>query len=789
MAEDIDLGKISLTPKGVWNDSVEVEFNDVWSWDGKKYLALQSSKGVIPQEDNIYWFSLSTDNSIHIGAIEDVTDEHLINIDPSGEFVEAVSKADFDEAVNEINSDLNEVKEKAGIINNAGSGEKFLSDNGTYKSMAEVTTEGSIHIGAIEDVADEHLINIDPSGEFVEAVSKADFDEAVNEITASISLLNSSISEIQMQSARKISIYFQQNGLSVSPDGVNGSVSVADCWRPYLIDCSKNKLEDNRLVGELQRNNFLRYVDGSFAPSICITDVQKAECDVELYLDSNATTKYCNAGAFNPVSFYNQYGVNQKLYNISGDEVRVLRPWESTNTDYSIVIATTKDMWFIDNEIGSSGRVWKGVFSNPTTWDGIDATKLSRTGLSPGPSTTIGGKFRNRFFLYNTGDVNTVSSKGREDLFTAFYNHSRSFPRTNDVSQLTAATFARANNYDTSKPYPFSEIGMFAYTCFVSSHEIKHNTKALHDPNIFSSGISSNDRANNYDEFLNYGGVRYSTDGGLTYIYSLWHESKGLYFTSAGNTSFMSEFLNIQWPKEQCMEAQMALSYACELNIPENTEFEFYGEIYYYRNPNGAVSLLDGEMNSRLYKKVNQTISCFDSSGSPITANVECLLRIPIMDGFNICGDVSRYIPGGCEIVGVRNNQAYGTDLPYSVYLETDQTKFIYETAIYKGINETFDFQHIYKKIGNYNGFNGFRKSLAPFTFLGGESGGSILTGECAAIEGRDAWSSSVNQIGRMASKQGSHARLSAIGPRFAYITNAASYAVRNVGSSMQVLL
>ena len=55
MAEDIDLGKISLTPKGVWNDSVEVEFNDVWSWDGKKYLALQSSKGVIPQEDNIFY--------------------------------------------------------------------------------------------------------------------------------------------------------------------------------------------------------------------------------------------------------------------------------------------------------------------------------------------------------------------------------------------------------------------------------------------------------------------------------------------------------------------------------------------------------------------------------------------------------------------------------------------------------------------------------------------------------------------------------------------------------------
>ena len=159
------------------------------------------------------------------------------------------------------------------------------------------------------------------------------------------------------------------------------------------------------------------------------------------------------------------------------------------------------------------------------------------------------------------------------------------------------------------------------------------------------------------------------------------------------------------------------------------------------------------------------------------------------MDGFNICGDISRYIPGGCEIVGKRLNEAPGGELPYSIYLETDQKKFLSESVVYKGINETFEFERKYKKIGEYTGFNGFRKSLAPYTFVGGDAGGTILTGECAKLEGHDTWSSSTNQIGRMASKQGSHARLSEIGPRFAYITNAASYAVRNVGSSMQVLL
>ena len=30
MANDIDLGKISITPKGDWNNKTEVEYNDIW---------------------------------------------------------------------------------------------------------------------------------------------------------------------------------------------------------------------------------------------------------------------------------------------------------------------------------------------------------------------------------------------------------------------------------------------------------------------------------------------------------------------------------------------------------------------------------------------------------------------------------------------------------------------------------------------------------------------------------------------------------------------------------------
>ncbi|WP_270436353.1 hypothetical protein [Candidatus Bacteroides intestinigallinarum] len=662
---------------------------------------------------------------------------------------------------------------------------KGLSTNdfdNLYKSKVDNMSESSLtHIGSIEEATDEHLINIDPSGEYIETVLKSEYDLTKQDIY-------NKIAELQLQSPNKIAVYYQSGSLSPESNGNFGLVDIADCWRPYLIDCTKNRLEDSRIVGELKRNNFFRFVDGSFAPTVGITSVQKAECDVELYLDESGTQQYCDANNFDALAFFNEFGMDQKLYNSTGNEVRILRPWETTETNYSIMIGLPCEMYFIDNEIGNSGKRWKGVFSSPITWDGIVAKKLERTGLSPGPSTTFGGKFRNYFFLYNTGDPNTMSCKGRDELFTAFYRADRTYPRTNDVNQMSSASFARANNYDSTKPYPFSEIGMFAYCCFLTSHEIKHNTKALHSPSLFSSGISSNDRIANYEQLLQYGGVRYSTDGGNTFVYAIWNETKGLCL-SGGNSSFMSEFLNVQWAKEQCMEAQMALSFAAELGIQPNTDFTFYGETYYYQNPDGVVSLLQGEMNARLYKKVSQTINCFNSAGESIVAKVECIIRVPIMDGFNICGDISRYIPGGCEIVGKRLNEAPGGELPYSIYLETDQKKFLSESVVYKGINETFEFERKYKKIGEYTGFNGFRKSLAPYTFVGGDAGGTILTGECAKLEGHDTWSSSTNQIGRMASKQGSHARLSEIGPRFAYITNAASYAVRNVGSSMQVLL
>lgn len=60
MAQDIDLGKISITPKGSWTQTTAVEYNDIWKYKAGKFLALKDSIGIVPVDDGINWYELST---------------------------------------------------------------------------------------------------------------------------------------------------------------------------------------------------------------------------------------------------------------------------------------------------------------------------------------------------------------------------------------------------------------------------------------------------------------------------------------------------------------------------------------------------------------------------------------------------------------------------------------------------------------------------------------------------------------------------------------------------------
>lgn len=305
-----------------------------------------------------------------------------------------------------------------------------------------------------------------------------------------------------------------------------GDKSLLPSWDFYLIDMTQNTGDKVRPVGKLRKNNLLRFENGDFAPTVGITEEMRAECDVELYLDSGHKNKYCNAGAFDAKAFYEEYGIGQKLYNVSGSEVRILRPWETTSKNYSIFLGCSKSLYVVDKVVGKSGKIWSGVYDADTVpmLDGLDLRQtcpvLPPTALSPGPVCTVDSKARSFFFLYE-GETNCKSGSGAGDACTMFLN-GRTYPRCNDVNQINIAKYSRANNVDPESSYPFSEGGFLTLNAYIIYLEMLYGTKYLVNPDTFGSGISSNNGIGNDVNYRKYGGVKYRKKGEESWLYGAW---------------------------------------------------------------------------------------------------------------------------------------------------------------------------------------------------------------------------------------------------------------------------
>ena len=530
---------------------------------------------------------------------------------------------------------------------------------------------------------------------------------------------------------------------------VDGDISLALDWYPVLLDMSAvNGEVKKRPVGWLKRNNFLRFEDGTFAPTIGITNAQKAECDVALYLDDQATTLYCAAGEFDAEAFYNQYGMTQALYDANGNAVRILRPWETTETKYSIGIARKDTVGLIDNQDSSDGGLLRGIVADDGKVDGIKPDKiLVPTAIMADAITVIGGKARCFYFDYCTMETGCMGQTPLGNLATtgeAFYQDG-TYPRVLDnmlegaggeypnddgkgMNQPKNAKVARACNYDTTLPYPVAEGGYHALNVFLSCMEAAYGTKFLHSASRFSSGISSNDSANTEANWLNNGGMRSRVQGGSAWTYSQFSQNNSpIRYTSAAANTDASNLLNRYAPKTLCMEAQMVLSMAAELNVAPDTEFQFYGKTYLYKTPTGATSLLSGRMNARVYRTRVMTIDGWNASKVAKTFDVEVRLRMPVIEGFNLCGDFYWYVGGGHEVVDV-NTAGVHTILNY---LECDQTKW--GAIIWpKQQAAEFSFEDSYDMIGDGAIVGGryvmLRQPFGSWTYA---TGTTISTGEC----------------------------------------------------------
>lgn len=581
-------------------------------------------------------------------------------------------------------------------------------------------------------------------------------------------------------------------------------------WHPFLIDHTDNTGEATHPVGQLMDNNHFRFVSGAFAPTVGITEEMRAACDVQLYTDAEHTTPLTlkngvvvtdKAGAhpYDATEVYNSLGLVD-LYDGEGNKVRQLLPWETTETKYSVMIGRYDTLYPVDRQTGESGKVLSGIFKRQVRYDGIDSGKypLLGTALAPCPVTTVGNKTRNFFYVYAVGDTNTTNgpSGAGESMCSMYVNDGRTYPRISDMTQVSNMQKARANNADVNASLPFAEGGYHGVNTFILCMELLYGTKYLHNNNLFGSGISSNDACNSENTWLGNGGVRCKEQGTEEWTYRGFGDSTPFGHNKKLEKNNFSWFVNYYRPKEQCMESQMAASWAAEFGIAENTEYEAYGATYRYKNITGVKGLNDGVMNCKVYRKKIGTCKGYKDANTLATYDLELSLRMSLMHGMNVSGDVFAYWGGGCEMVGTNKVQTDGnynteqlTKNYIDFYLEPNQSKWVNESGVSKNNLGTFGFESTYGKIGTFgppilsDGYCKNRLGHIPYKIA---DGGNLSSWQCFYSWAFPYWSSTLNQRVRIAVRLRGYAYNSVCSARYLAATSSAAHTHVSYGGSAQ---
>ena len=579
----------------------------------------------------------------------------------------------------------------------------------------------------------------------------------------------------------------------------------------FLIDTTDNKGETTQAL-RLQKNNLFHFAGGDYAPVVGIKQSQYDECMAnDLYSDAAGKTKVYGKGSYDAVNEWNidkpllQSGKSARtLYKKASDGtvsavVWKLRPWETTETKYTIGYGFPYAVYVLDNIKGESGMVWKGLFTDVTEWDGINLTaykvdashtlncKLEPTALSPTAFTTVGGSPRCFFYAYGGDDANNKGEAGNGGFINVF-SGGRTYPRTGDVQQVTSMRWCRALNADKTKAYPFAEGGWFALDVLILSLEIQAHTRDISDEdNGFGIGIC-NDKSVTADTFQHYGGIKYQIGGAVKY--GKWNEI--ISFTVGGKsvTTNWSQLTNYERPKEACMESQMAASYAVELGINPVVMYSFYGNNYYYENiPNGKFpNILDSGMCCRLFRQV--PFSFTDDSKGKVSG--EFRLRMSLFDGLTLNGDIFMYCGGGKEVVALHTGTTQNGEGGYDVaeYFEPDVRKWHSEMAEKKMSTEAWSFETSYLKIGKSTTGDRWKRQRIPFGILPtSATGASWRKNEVSYFSSGNRFSSVDKQKTRLSLRFGGYALWNVSAPRLVRCNHGLLYAFRDHGGRAQALI
>lgn len=589
-----------------------------------------------------------------------------------------------------------------------------------------------------------------------------------------------------------------------------GNKDILSDWHFFLIDHTDNTGEATHPVGELMGNNLFRFKSGAFAPTVGITEEMRAACDVQLYTDAEHTqmltlkngvvvTDKAGAHPYDAAEVYNSLGLLD-LYDGEGNKVRQLLPWETTETKYSVMKGRYDTLYPVDRQTGDSGKMLTGIFKRQVKYDGIDTGRfpLLGTAMSPCPVTTVGNQTRSFFYAYAVGDKNTTNNASQygKDVCSMYVDDGRTYPRTYDISQITDMNYSRASNANPDSPVPFAEGGYHTLNTFILCMELFYGTKNLAANAFFGSGISNSDSSRTEEEWRDNGGVRTKEQGTEAWKYSSIGGLPSFGANAKLDKNNFNYYINYACPKEQCMESQMAASWAMEFGVAEDTEFEAYGAKYRYKNIPGAEKLSDEVMNCKVYRIKKGTCKGYKDANTQVTYDLELSLRMSLIHGMNLSGDIIAYWGGGIEMVGTNKKATGGNYDPEQLaknsmdfYIETDQRKWVKETSSYMSNLGTFGFESLYSKIGTFGPpilSNGYTKNRLGFTPYRIESGGNLQSWQCYYAYSHPYWSTTLNVRARTSVRFRGPANYPSCSPRFFAASDSVVNTAMSIGGSAQ---
>lgn len=382
-----------------------------------------------------------------------------------------------------------------------------------------------------------------------------------------------------------------------------------------------------------------------------------------------------------------------------------------------VMLVNTKPFWVING--GTDDTYERRIVGDiPFTYGGDTADFVAPFAVCIGYSVIKDNKQRS--IRDNTIMGTTVAGMLGVNIMTT-----GGWPTTN-ISRFNYEQYARNKNTDTSSNLPYANAFAFDLDVWCTLLFIKFRTKDVHSQSVCGKGISSNDSAPDASSWGKMTGIRFKKNDNQTYVYYKINGS-GFKASETGTTYNFDQVINNYRPKLKMFEAQLAMSYAKENNIEQNTDFTYDGSTYRYFNFQGHNGLAEGEMSGVVVKFFTISVTGWSIPDSALVTDreVEVCFAQPLIRGrIAGWGDIWMWYSGiDCVMHDSTSIDIYQTKSVNNMTTDNVSTD--------KNPGESYGFENIYDLIGTRNKGEGYQLENFKDCLIGKTQGGGLHTGEC----------------------------------------------------------